>query len=110
MKKQLVKVSHTTRHDRLVLVYSKKGKMVVSAYHEPGEEYRRIFARRAQLAAKLSKGKKGLSPLNIPWQAYYTKLLTQGRPLNLRRKDNRKVTSVFSSDELRKIEAFLRKI
>ena len=99
-----------TRHDRLVMVYNKKGKTVVSAYHEPGEEYRKILARRARLAAQLSKGKKGLSPLGIPWQAYYTKLLTQGRPLNLRRKDNRKVASVFLPEELRKIDDFLRKI
>ena len=98
------RVSATTpEEDLYILQRSGSGKWYVRKYRRKRQTpFEKIRARRVRLAGLLAKGKTGLSPLNIPWQAYYVKLMTQGRRIG--RTERRQWVKTLPKDVAEKVK------
>jgi hypothetical protein len=98
------RVSATTPEDELfILQRSGKGKWYVRKYVRKRQTpFEQVRARRIRIAAMLAEGKTGLSPLGIPWQAYYVKLLTQGRRIG--KTERRKWVKSLPKDVVEKVK------
>ncbi|MEM3895393.1 hypothetical protein [Thermofilum sp.] len=103
----MTRVSKTTPEDQLfILQRSGSGKWYVKKYVKPTiTQYKAQTYRRVKIAAMLSEGKKGLSPLEIPWQAYYVKLLGMNRPIG--RTERRKWVQSLPPEVAKKVKEVL---